>query len=200
MATIWLSSDLHLGHANILTFTDNEGQRIRPQFSNLDEMHDYIITQHNSVVRPGDHWYCVGDIAMNKTGLQLVKALNGRKRIVLGNHDADLPIKALLDAGFEKVFGCRKLSNLLLTHVPIHPSNFGRFDGNIHGHIHQNPSPEGPYLNVSVEALQAYTPITLEASEAIIRRKREMWKEPKQPSLARLMNMDKMAKYEGLGS
>lgn len=29
------------------------------------------------------------------------------------------------------------------------------------GHIHQNPSPEGPYRNVSVEAID-YTPVNIE--------------------------------------
>ena len=56
---------------------------------------------------------------------------------------------------------------LLLTHVPVHPSTLGedRFTGvpikNVHGHIHQNPSPPGPYKCVCVEQIN-YTPINIE--------------------------------------
>jgi calcineurin-like phosphoesterase family protein len=73
---------------------------------------------------------------------------------------------------------------LLLTHVPVHKSSLKRqwvsredynfFEYwwrrykfrnktmlNVHGHIHQNPSPEGPYRNVSVEAIN-YTPVNIE--------------------------------------
>jgi calcineurin-like phosphoesterase family protein len=39
--------------------------------------------------------------------------------------------------------------------------SMGRALGNAHGHIHEKPSPPGPYLNVSVESIN-YTPISLE--------------------------------------
>ena len=59
--------------------------------------------------------------------------------------------------------------NLLFSHVPIHPSGLKRgapdsdapVMTNVHGHIHQNPSPDGPYFNVSVEAMN-YTPIHID--------------------------------------
>jgi len=58
---------------------------------------------------------------------------------------------------------------LLLTHVPVHQSILkeGRFEGsatdmvNVHGHIHTNPSPEGPYFCACVEQID-YTPIHIE--------------------------------------
>lgn len=58
---------------------------------------------------------------------------------------------------------------ILLTHVPVHPSTLkeGRFEGakdkmvNVHGHIHTNPSPEGPYFCVCVEQID-YRPIHLD--------------------------------------
>jgi calcineurin-like phosphoesterase family protein len=63
---------------------------------------------------------------------------------------------------------------LMLSHVPLHQSNLLRLldkSGvypddcetllNLHGHIHQNPSPEGPYKNMSVEAID-YTPVNIE--------------------------------------
>lgn len=58
--------------------------------------------------------------------------------------------------------------NVLLSHVPLHEMSIsrGRPDEpkqmvNVHGHIHQNPSPPGLYMNMSVEAIN-YTPQNIE--------------------------------------
>ena len=44
MSDIWLISDTHFGHANCLKFTDESGQRIRPEFATCDEMDEAIVT------------------------------------------------------------------------------------------------------------------------------------------------------------
>ena len=72
---------------------------------------------------------------------------------------------------FEKVMLWHMFRDLglLLTHVPVHPSTLGegRFDEkrmiNVRGHIHSNPSPEGPYKCVCVEQPHMnYTPMNIE--------------------------------------
>ena len=91
--------------------------------------------------------------------------LHGNKRLIVGNHD---DVKFLAPY-FEKVSMWRMFPDwgLLMTHVPVHPSTLGenRFTGkqmiNVHGHIHQNPSPPGPYKCVCVEQIN-YTPIHIE--------------------------------------
>lgn len=92
--------------------------------------------------------------------------LKGKKRLIVGNHD---DISFLSSGGFfSKTYMWRVFRDfgLLLTHVPVHPSTLGegRFEGsvlNVHGHIHQNPSPEGPYRCVCVEQTN-YTPVHIE--------------------------------------
>ncbi len=169
MRDIWVTSDTHFGHANILHFTDSDGQLVRPGFTSVDDMNQTMVDRWNSVVRPGDIVYHLGDVFFgDKVAFQSLWArLNGRKRLIVGNHD---DIKYLSSGGFfQKVMLWRLWPefNLLLTHVPTHPSTLGeaRFRDspvlNVHGHIHQNASPPGPYRCVCVEQTD-YTPVHIE--------------------------------------
>lgn len=151
--TIWLISDTHFGHENIIGYCG------RP-FACAAEMDEAIVKRWNEVVKPSDHVYHLGDVAMRKPDLATVKRLNGKKRLVMGNHDI-FEVKDYLAAGFQKVMAVRVLDNVLLSHFPVHPGSLGRFRGNAHGHIHEKPSPAGPYLNLCVERTN-YTPVTLE--------------------------------------
>lgn len=178
---IWVVSDTHINHANILKFTDSEGNLIRgSKFSNTQEMDEYMLERWNSVVKPGDKVYHLGDVMFGDTNYfaRFWPRFNGSKRLIVGNHD---DIKYLASGGFfSKIQMWRMFPEfgLLLTHVPVHPSNLKIFvaegeyvEGdvgsvqktflNIHGHIHQNASPAGPYRNVSVEAID-YTPVNIE--------------------------------------
>ena len=143
--------------------------KTRP-FSTVEEMDEALIDNWNSVVKPGDKVYHLGDVTFgNKENYieNIHKKLNGKKRLIVGNHD---DVKFLAPY-FEKVMLWRMFPDwgLLMTHVPVHRSTLGegRFDGkgmiNVHGHIHQNPSPEGPYKCVCVEQPHMnYTPINIE--------------------------------------
>lgn len=153
--TIYLISDTHFGHRNIINYCG------RP-FKDEKEMDEFLITSWNARVRPSDHVYHLGDVAMRRPDLQVVRRLQGHKRLVLGNHDI-YHVRSYLEVGFEKIFGSRVLSNLILTHLPIHPGSKGRFLANVHGHIHNNHlSGWDPYyFNVSCEMI-AYAPLSLE--------------------------------------
>ena len=174
---IWVVSDTHFRHKNILKFTDsNTGEFIRPGFADVDEMDEHMIERWNSVVKPGDIVYHLGDVVMGDKEWfkQNWPRLNGGKRLIVGNHD---DIKFLAGGGFfSKVLMWRMFPEfgLMFSHVPLHVSNLlqlakkgGKYPEdcetmlNVHGHIHQNSSPEGPYCNVSVEAID-YTPVNIE--------------------------------------
>ena len=166
MANIFVISDTHFGHAKIITFTGADGQRIRP-FDSIEAMDEHIVDRWNATVRPQDHVYHLGDVAMRKEHLATVRRLNGHKRLIPGNHDI-FDVKDYLAAGFQKMCGMRVLNQWLLTHIPIHPMSMERFSGNVHGHIHELSSPAGRYVNVSAEAVN-YTPVALEALDSLIR-------------------------------
>lgn len=163
---IWVISDTHLNHYNIVhKFGRNN------KFQSVDEMNDYILHKWNSVVKPGDKVYHLGDVFFGSKEwfAKNWPKFHGSKRLIVGNHD---DIKYLSQGSFfNKIMMWRMFPDwgLLLTHVPVHPSTLGesRFTGvpmkNVHGHIHQNPSPPGPYKCVCVEQPHMnYTPINIE--------------------------------------
>lgn len=181
---VHLISDLHLLHRNILR-TGRIG--LRP-FDTLDDMHARIVEGWNSVVKDNDTVYMLGDLTLERIMrnsvdhfwdalFALCQQLRGRKRIILGNHDHLTPVMYQL-LGFEKILAEKKLGGCLLTHRPVHPSQFSEFVGNIHGHTHDKhvriaalDVPDRRYLNVSVEALN-YVPITIDEAVAVLERGR----------------------------
>lgn len=170
----WLISDTHFDHAKILTFRDPDGMLIRGNdFLNVRQMNDAMRDNWQSVVRPGDRVYHLGDVSMKRSGLDCLKGLNGKKRLILGNHDI-LGAKRYLDAGFVELWGSYKLDEFLLTHIPVHDLAIPDWAKlNIHGHIHERPSYSIRHLNVSVERID-YQPISLDAIRSWWRIKAEM--------------------------
>ena len=58
---IWVISDTHFDHANILNFTDAVGKPTR-NFADVEAMNEHMIERWNSVVKPGDKVYHLGDV------------------------------------------------------------------------------------------------------------------------------------------
>lgn len=74
------TSDLHIGHKNILKF-DN-----RP-FFNLEEMKETIINNWNGVVSDNDNVYVLGDMFWNNSEIaEVMSKLKGNKFLIKGNH------------------------------------------------------------------------------------------------------------------
>jgi calcineurin-like phosphoesterase family protein len=167
MANHFFISDTHFGHENIIRFTDDKGNRIRP-FDSLSHMHEHMIQKWNSVVRQGDRVYVLGDVVINKAlGFPVLPRLNGKKILVAGNHDPFDTLDYL--EHFEKIYGVRVMKGAVFTHVPIHPHSLNdrSWKVNVHGHLHNNVvkldngHPDPRYINVSCEQLD-YTPLALE--------------------------------------
>lgn len=78
-----VTSDLHLGHANIIRFS------ARP-FADVKEMDAKLISNWNACVQPNDVVFCLGDFAMGKREqlYRYLRQLNGEKHLIMGNHDA----------------------------------------------------------------------------------------------------------------
>ena len=156
---IYLISDLHLDHKNIMRYCD------RP-FSSVEEMNRTIIDNWNEVVEEDDFVYLVGDLAFGRRRSKMrywLKKLNGNVILILGNHD-----KGYLDSivHADKCVLFYKGKKFLLIHDPK-MVNSGD-DWVIHGHEHNNKPEKYPFMNgknrtinVSVELIN-YTPISLD--------------------------------------
>ena len=167
MNKIWLISDTHFGHEKILEYCD------RP-FSSIREHDEYLIYKWNSKVEKDDTVVHCGDFALGTSRgyiNSVCKKLNGKKRLVLGNHD----IHTDIFAKYFKLYGSfEPRRGVICTHIPIHPMNImsdlNRFKINIHGHTHNTEvltydsptkrSKHKNYVNVSVEKIN-YTPVLL---------------------------------------
>jgi calcineurin-like phosphoesterase family protein len=158
---IWIWSDHHLGHANIIKYTD------RP-FGNAQLMDQALLEAAWTV--PADDWLVfVGDLAMwmdPEAVHAWVSACPGRKVMVIGNHDCrgkghPDSIEEWQTLGFEAVADCLALprqgsGHLWLTHYPLPASAMPLRTLNLHGHTHTH-SLDGPFVNVCVEQL-GFTP------------------------------------------
>lgn len=166
---IWVTSDLHYNHSRILEFYDFMGRRTR-EFDTVDQMNEFLIDSWNSVVKPGDIVYTLGDTFFGDS--EKFKKdwpkFNGSKRLIVGNHD---DIQFLSSGGFfKKTLFWRMFAEhgLIFHHVPLHPMSLFRGKDltaplfQVHGHTHTIGSPAvGPYTSVCVE-LRNYTPVNIE--------------------------------------
>lgn len=164
MANVFLISDTHFGHEGSIRWVKADGiTRVR-EFANISEMDQLMIDNWNKKVKPEDKVYHLGDVAMNRRHLSTMYALNGRKVLIKGNHD----IFKLEDylPHFYDIRAYHVLDKFILSHVPIHPEQIGRFKGNVHGHLHDKlvldkwGNPDVTYKSMCVEHTN-YTPVEL---------------------------------------
>lgn len=160
----WVCADHHLGHRNILTFKDEDGNLIRgAHFKTIEEHDDALVSNHNALVADSDRVYMLGDVAINRRSLATLHRLRGRLVLVKGNHDI-FRIEDYLpffdDIRAYVVQKDQDGNKVILSHIPVHPESLGRFGRNIHGHTHQNKIHDPRYICVSMEQID-YKPIEL---------------------------------------
>lgn len=133
----YFTSDTHFCHRNIIRLCN------RP-FESLEEMHQVLITQWNSKVRPRDEVYILGDFGFRGSGEEMnavTRELNGRKYLIRGNHDQFLDDATFDQNLFEWVKDYHVLKNnkrkLILFHYPIWEwDGYCRDAIHLFGHIH----------------------------------------------------------------
>jgi calcineurin-like phosphoesterase family protein len=130
---VWVWSDLHFHHKNILTYAD------RP-FANTEEMAETLVANFNELVGPNDHSMWVGDVTFARwDGMMndILKQMNGYKILIIGNHDFDRGNK-LRALNFNETHLCYSTRQdgvgMVFTHFPV--DNMPDDTINIHGHQH----------------------------------------------------------------
>lgn len=154
MTKTWVYSDPHFYHKNIVKFTNYDGSPVRP-WDDAEVMTEEMIEWYNELVSDEDRVYILGDIAFTPATMRAsVSRLKGRKVLVPGNHDP-AKMRKYFDL-FDDVRGYIVKPGFIMSHIPIHPSCMGRWQLNIHGHLHNNEVMHGDgvdprYYNVCVE-------------------------------------------------
>lgn len=163
-STIYVTADTHFGHAEIIRLCS------RP-FRNVEEMDRKLIEWWNETVGPNDLVYHIGDVSdyrgedIEDLLRSLMHQLNGRKRLVMGNHDRK-GVRFWKRVGFEEVYRDEflDLGHCVLSHKPLDVKILGPSVLNVHGHTH-NREPNGPerpnHFCVSVE-MTNYRPVLIE--------------------------------------
>jgi calcineurin-like phosphoesterase family protein len=187
---IYFTSDLHLGHKNVIKF-DN-----RP-FSSIEEMHDKLIENWNNKVPKDGIVFFLGDLFYKtnyKKAKEIVDKLNGDIYIIMGNHDR---YKELVKLNrFKGIFGDNDCiggldisvkdddvkngwQNIVLFHYAILSWNKVHYGSwHLHGHSHQslfkNPDMKWYYdkkvIDVGCNGWN-YTPISYEEIKEIMKSK-----------------------------
>lgn len=153
MADIWLTSDTHFYHEQDFLYAPRG-------FQNTWEMTEAIVERWNSVVKPEDIVYHLGDVLMGHYDVNVLKCLNGQLCIVRGNHDTDRKLSDInatrpdtIFVGTSDLIKIGKLS-LFLCHYPVLTANFDDKHFNqhvisLHGHTHQKGNwlfPDNPFV------------------------------------------------------
>lgn len=152
MNEIFLISDTHFGHRNIIDYCS------RP-FQDVQQMNTELIKRWNEVVTDFDLVYMLGDFALysKEEVIEIGRRLRGNKILLRANHDR-CSNDTYFQAGFLQVV--KKpiiLEDFILTHIPMENSDML----NIHGHTHNHRANDNNHFCVSVEMVNYY-PINLE--------------------------------------
>lgn len=163
MTTTWVIADPHFGHDGMCRFLGDDGRKIRP-WDNTHDMDEALVENWNSLVRPTDKVYVVGDVAMKSKHLPTIHRCHGDKILIKGNHDQGKLNE--YTRYFRDVRAYWQLGGCLLSHIPIHPDSLSRWRANIHGHLHtrvvmKDGAPDPRYICVSVEQT-GFRPIALD--------------------------------------
>jgi calcineurin-like phosphoesterase family protein len=147
--TVYFTSDHHFGHSGARSL-------YRRPFASVAEMDRQMIDRWNSVVKPDDEVWHLGDFAVRQPParvMSLLSELHGRKHLVTGNND---------DAG---VTGCAGWNSVqayaevtvdgmlfILCHYPFRTwRDMGKGAINLHGHSHGRLKPQPRQVDVGVD-------------------------------------------------
>lgn len=117
----WITSDSHINHTNIIKYCN------RP-FKNVAEMDEVLIENINSLVRPDDTLWHLGDFAFgraltNANFAELCNSINCRNiHLIIGNHDKKIVKSKTLLCHFSSAQHCFtgfiEGRPIILTHTP----------------------------------------------------------------------------------
>lgn len=157
--SVYLCSDLHLDHSNIIHYC------ARPFLSsNVQEMNTVLVNNWNHCVQDSNTVYFLGDLTFGRGARPAeywLSKLRGKIQFIRGNHE-----ECVRDSREFAILN-HEDHRFLLVHDPKRRSD--QWDGwVIHGHVHNNDMKNYPFINgekktINVSAeLTNYRPVSLD--------------------------------------
>ena len=161
-------ADTHFGHDNIRRFSK------RP-FKTVEEMDNTIINNWNNKVTDNDDVYILGDFSYKSYDpIKYLKQLNGKKHLIIGNHDSHLLKNSVSKKYFVEVADIKMIKDgntqITLCHYPLlewngYYRNVLHFYGHVHNTYHNETTQYASSMknayNVGVDII-GFAPCTLE--------------------------------------
>ena len=132
----YFTSDQHFGHFNIIRLCG------RP-FETVEEMDEALLSKWNGKVKADDTVYILGDLFFRAAKVEpILKALNGHKHLIVGNHDHTWMKRVEASDYFASVQTLKEVEVdgrvLTLCHYPMLSYPQARRGYMVYGHIHNN--------------------------------------------------------------
>ena len=163
---IYVTADTHFSDVGIFRYEE------RP-FLDVKEMNEALIAKWNQTVKADDTVYHLGDVggSSREETESIFKRLNGRKILIMGNHDRMYTPKEWREMGFEEVYSLPVIFNgfYMFSHEPLYVNLVSPY-ANVFGHVHQNPA----YTDFSARSFCAcvertgYAPVSFELIQKTI--------------------------------
>lgn len=156
MSEIWVSSDHHVGHKNVLKYCPLS----RP-FASVATMDEAIIARHNELVSPDDEVYFIGDFSFSSVErtCEILSNMHGIKHYIYGSH-----CKVMRHESISKYFKWLKKyeeiivdgKRIILFHNPIREWEKKHYNSfHFYGHMHSHE--EGLYYkDIGVDSNNLY--------------------------------------------
>jgi calcineurin-like phosphoesterase family protein len=154
----YFTSDHHFGHSGARSL-------YRRPFATVAEMDRQMVAQWNSVIKPEDEVWHLGDFAVRQSPERvaaLLTELLGQKHLIAGNND-DAAVTT--STGWRTVQSYAELTadgtRLVLCHYPFRTwRDMSRGSINLHGHSHGRLKPQPRQFDVGVDA-RDFRPVQL---------------------------------------
>ena len=172
---LFFTSDTHFGHVGVITY----GRR---PFGSVQEMDAALISAWNETVPSNADVFHLGDVSFMGTTrtMDVLSRLNGRIHLIEGNHDRgasnvvraryssiaqyrELKIEGHKQDGELKTAG----NKIILCHFPFESWDSMHYGSwHLHGHCHGSLPGFGRRLDVGMDALRFWHPISYRAIAA----------------------------------
>ena len=178
---VFFTSDTHFNHHNIIKYCN------RP-FTRTALMNEELIKKWNSVVGKDDVIFHLGDFSMGTVTsvLDILPRLNGKKYLIVGNHEKDIMSNLAAMDHFEGIYDMLEIfvsdkeisygkQHIVLCHYPMLEWNAShRGSWQLFGHVHGGLSNKGiiqhkpTQMDVGVDTNPKYTPYSYQEVKEII--------------------------------